>query len=186
VELDLPELAELTAQAGFPIALYEFERDMATCLQAQKTGITLQTLVEQVGSPDVQAVLADIRAGRGVSADDYQQALHARARLQQHYAQAFERTRVQALVFPTTPRTAAPIGEDATVLLNGRAVPTFPTFIRQTDPGSVAALPGVSLPIGQVQGLPVGLALDGPAQSDRHLLALAQAVQERLTPTQGT
>jgi mandelamide amidase len=84
---------------------------------------------------------------------------------------------VEALVFPTTPRTAAPIGEDETVELNGRQVPTFGTFIRNTDPGSNASLPGVSLPAGLASGLPVGLALDGPIGTDRRLLSIAAAVE---------
>jgi len=201
VEFDLPELPGLSAQAGFPIALYEFEHDMRACLQRQSNGITLATLLEQVGSPDVQAVLADLRAGKGVPEQDYQHALKARARLQQRYAQAFASHRVDALVFPTTPRTAARIGEDDTVLLNGRRMPAFATFIRNTDPGSIAALPGVSIPVGLVGpacgdlpavdppavklpavNLPAGLALDGPAHSDRRLLAIALAVQSVLPP----
>ena len=32
---------------------------------------------------------------------------------------------VAAIVFPTTPLPAAPIGEDETVMLNGERVPTF-------------------------------------------------------------
>jgi len=180
VEFDLPDLMDASARAGFPIALYEFAQDLRAWLDRQNNPLTLETLLEQVGSPDVQATLADMRAGKFIPESDYQQALQARARLQAIYAHAFETHRVDALIFPTTPRTAAKIGEDATVELNGRQVPTFPTFIRQTDPGSVAALPGVSIPAGLAHGLPVGLALDGPRLSDRRLLSIAQTVQNLL------
>jgi len=188
VEFDLPDLMDASARAGFPIALYEFAQDLRVWLDRQNNRqnngqpLTLETLLEQVGSPDVQAVLADIRAGKFIPESDYQQALQARTRLQAIYTRAFETHKVDALIFPTTPRTAAKIGEDATVELNGRQVPTFPTFIRQTDPGSVAALPGVSVPVGLAHGLPVGLALDGPIQSDRRLLSIAQTVQNLLPP----
>jgi mandelamide amidase len=38
---------------------------------------------------------------------------------------------------------------------------------------SNAGIPGVTLPIGSSpEGLPIGLALDGPASSDRRLLAI--------------
>jgi len=81
-------------------------------------------------------------------------------------------------VFPTTPLPARPIGQDQTVELNGRQVSTLLTYIRHTDPGSNAGIPGVSVPIGMTgDGLPVGLELDGPAGSDRRLLAVARAVE---------
>ena len=87
-----------------------------------------------------------------------------------------------ALIFPTTALTARPIGEDETVELNGVRGPTFGTFIRNTDPGSNAAIPGVTLPAGFSDGLPVGMALDGPAGSDRALLGIAAAIEALLPP----
>ena len=42
------------------------------------------------------------------------------------------------MVFPTTPLPAAKVGEDDTVLLNGKAVPTLATYIRNLGPGSAA------------------------------------------------
>ena len=67
--------------------------------------------------------------------------------------------------------------------LNGRRVSTFATFIRNTDPGSVAGLPGVSLPAGLTgDGLPVGLALEGLPGADRRLLSLAAAIEGLLPP----
>ena len=62
-----------------------------------------------------------------------------------------------------------------------RAVATFPTFIRNTDPGSIAGIPGISVPAGLSRvGLPVGIELDGPAGSDRHLLGVARALEADL------
>jgi len=40
-----------------------------------------------------------------------------------------------------------------------------------------AGLPQVSMPLGRVDGAPVGLSLIGPAHSDEKLLALASAIQ---------
>jgi mandelamide amidase len=55
-------------------------------------------------------------------------------------------------------------------------------LIRNTDPGSNAGLPGISLPAGlTAEGLPVGLELDGPLGTDRHLLGVAAAI-ERVLP----
>ena len=55
----------------------------------------------------------------------------------------------------------------------GAPVPTFDTMIRNTDPGSNAGIPGLSLFAGMTPGgLPVGLEIDGPVGSDTKLLGL--------------
>jgi len=52
------------------------------------------------------------------------------------------------------------------------------TVIRNTDPGSNAGIPGLSVPVGVTSGgLPVGLEFDAPYGGDRGLLALAAAVE---------
>lgn len=182
VDVELPRLSELNANASFPVALYEFVRDMREYLQARQRGVTLEQMIARVGSPDVQGAVGTLLSGGGIPEEVYQAALRARTGLQALYARTFETHRIEALVFPTTPRTAALIGEDETVELCGRQQPTFGTFIRNTDPGSNASLPGVSVPLGLAHGLPMGLALDGPIHSDRRLLAIAQAVQAVLPP----
>ena len=97
-------------------------------------------------------------------------------------ADHFRRKQIEAVVFPTTPLPAAPIGDDETVLLNGQRVPTFFTFIRNSSPGSVAGIPGISLPAAMTDaGLPLGIELDAAEGADARLLAIAQAV-ERVLP----
>jgi mandelamide amidase len=184
VEVSLPRLSEFNDAAGFPIALYEFVRDMGEYLRYAERGVDLRSLVASIGSPDVAGIAQPLVGEGAVPEAVYRDALQARRELQAVYADAFAASGVQALVFPTTPLTAAPIGQDNTVLLNGRECPTFPTFIRNTDPGSNAGIPGVTLPAGLADGLPVGLALDGPAGSDRSLLALAAAVEAILPAAQ--
>ncbi len=182
VPVSLPGIAQLNGEVSFIVALYEFVRDMTRYLAEGQRGVSFEQLVAAVASPDVKAVTGPLITGGAVPEAAYQQAMEARKKLQALYADAFSRSGAAALVFPTTPRTAARIGEDETVRLNGRTGPTFGTFIRNTDPGSNAAIPGLSLPIGLSDGLPVGLALDGPAGSDRRLLAIGAAI-ERLLPS---
>ena len=87
------------------------------------------------------------------------------------------------MIFPTTPMPARPIGEDETVEVNGKRVPTFFTYIRNTDPASNAALPGLSLPVGLTRsGLPVGIELDAPSGHDARLLAIGLAYEASLPP----
>lgn len=168
---------QASGEAGFPIALFEFVRDMTRYLRDKQRGITFEQLIAGIGSLDVKGLATPLLGEGAIPQAVYEQALVARRRLQSLYAGCFESNRVDALVFPTTPRTAARIGEDETVMLNGRACPTFLTFIRNTDPGSNAGIPGLTLPIGLADGLPVGLALDGPAGTDRRLLAIAAAIE---------
>lgn len=182
VPVALPGIAQLDGEVSFVVALYEFVRDMTAYLRDRSRGIGLEELIAGIGSPDVKAVVGPLLGGGAVPEAGYRQALETRKRLRSLYADVFASSGVAALAFPTTPSTAAKIGEDETFVLNGRPVPTFATFIRNTDPGSNAALPGLSLPIGLADGLPVGLALDGPAHSDRRLLAIGMAIEAALPP----
>ena len=66
-------------------------------------------------------------------------------------------------------------------MLNGVPVPTLATYIRNLGPGSRYGIPGVTLPAGMTKaGLPVGIAIDGPANSDAQLLAIALALETAL------
>lgn len=180
VDVDMSALSELNASVSFPVVFFEFVRDMREYLDVRGRGVALEELIAAVGSPDVRGAVGTLLTGGGIPEDVYESALGARAQMQALYKQTFESHRIEALVFPTTPRVAAFIGEDETVELNGAQLPTFGTFIRNTDPGSNASLPGVTIPLGLAHSLPVGLALDGPMNSDHRLLAIAEAVQSAL------
>lgn len=182
VPVDLSGVAALNASTGFPIALHEFVRDMRDYLAYAGRGIGFDALVAGVKSPDVRAIVTPLLGDGAISGAAYDQAMACRQQLQNLYAQAFLSAGVHALVFPTTPALAAPAGENTEVVVNGQPQPVFPTFIRNTDPGSNAGLPGLTLPIGLSAGLPVGLALDGMPGSDRLLLSLGSAI-EKLFPT---
>jgi Asp-tRNA(Asn)/Glu-tRNA(Gln) amidotransferase A subunit family amidase len=68
------------------------------------------------------------------------------------------------------------------VSINGNApIDEMSAYLRNTDPGSNAGIPGLSLPAGlTTEGLPVGLELDGPLGSDRRLLAIGVAFEQVL------
>ena len=140
----------------------------------------MNDVLDGIGSPDVRGVVASQLGADAMPEAVYRTALEVdRPRLQRTYADYFAGQAVDAVLFPTSPVSARPIGEDETIDLNGERVPTFPTFIRNTDPGSNAGIPGISLPTGLTStGLPIGMELDGPAGSDARLLAVAAAVEE--------
>lgn len=185
VPCDLPQVPLLDQAAGFAITLHETVADLNGYLAEGGCGLDLAALAERAASPDVRAILQDLLAAGRVPEELYRRALtRDRPRLQAAYAEAFRSAGVEALLFPTTPLPASPIGEDETTLLNGRAVSTFHAFIRNCSPASVAGIPGLSLPAGlTANGLPVGLELDGPAGSDRRLLAIGLALEAVLPPT---
>ncbi|MGY3076639.1 Asp-tRNA(Asn)/Glu-tRNA(Gln) amidotransferase A subunit family amidase [Bradyrhizobium sp. LM6.10] len=184
VEIEMPQLAELNGQVGFPVALYEAYDDMVAYLAHTGTGITIDALAREIASPDVKATYDGLVIPRKLPGPDttlvdagpiYEAAIKsARPALQALYGRTFADNRLDAIAFPTTPRVAIASNPDASSLEN------FGLFIQNTDPGSNAGLPGIQIPIalGAVSKLPIGLELDGPAGSDRCLLAVGMALEK--------
>ena len=181
VEVDMPGLAELNGKVSFPVALYEANVDLTRYLKRYRIPLDIKGLAERIASPDVKGLFASAivpGAKDAIPEKVYRDALATRPALQRLYAETFKTHGIAALVFPTTPLPAAPVGDDQTTKLNGADVPTFSTFIQNTDPGSNAGIPGLTVPIGRTAaGLPVGLELDGPAGSDRRLLGIGLALE---------
>ena len=178
VEIDLAELASLDAEIGFPIALHETVTDLNRYLTEHGTGLDFAELARRTVSPDVKAILEGLAGAGAVPEQAYHEAMKRRPALQDLYRREFGEQGCAAIVFPTTPTPPPAIGEDETFNLNGQSVPTFTTIIRNTGPGSVAGIPGISLPAGMTAaGLPVGIELSGPESNDRGLLAIAAAVE---------
>lgn len=180
LEVSLDGLQTLNAAIGFPVALYELLEDLPAYLRRGGHAVTLSMVAAAIGSPDVADIVHGVLR-EPVKKQAYQDALAARLLLQQAYRKCFESYRIDALVFPTAPLTAPLIGDDETVEFQGKRVPIFNAFIRNTDPASNAGIPGISLPAGLApNGLPVGLELDGPVHSDRRLLSIAAAIEQVL------
>ena len=186
VPLEMTGIFALNEKVGFPVALYEVGRDLPAFLERWETGVSLDEVVAGLASPDVAGVFGQFVVGdQKMPEAAYRAAVETfRPRLQEAYAETFARDKLDAIVFPTTPLAAPPItGSDETVELDGERLPTFLTYIRNTDPGSNAGLPGLTIPIGlDSRGLPIGLAFDGPAFSDRNLLAVGLAAEAVLGP----
>ena len=180
VEADLAGIGAINEAISFTVALYETRRDLDRYLEREGLKQRFADIVAQTASPDVTGVLSSLLdPATAVPEQAYREAITIhRPRLIELYRSYFAGQGVAAVAFPTTPLPAPLIGDDETVMLNGRALPTFMTVIRNTDPGSNAGIPGISVPVGMTSGgLPVGLEFDGPAGGDRDLLALAAAVE---------
>jgi indoleacetamide hydrolase len=181
LDVDMSDEARFDNEAGFPIALYETVTDLDRYLNEHEAGFDFAGLVAKVASPDVKGILQSLTGTGAVPEEAYRKALQQRAVMQDTYRRHFREHGVAAIIFPTTPAPAAKIGEDETFMLNGKAAPTFPTFIRNTSPGSVGGIPGISLPVGMTKsGLPIGMEISGPPDSDLRLLAIAAALEPLL------
>ena len=123
------------------------------------------------------AVRSRLQSGFEIRAVDYVDALEARRRL--HAAVARALNGADALVLPTLPIVAPPIGAPDVALsaAPGDRMTVRAAMLRLTQPFNLTGHPALSLPIATT-GLPVGLQLAGGwGQTDR-LLALAAGCEK--------
>jgi mandelamide amidase len=86
---------------------------------------------------------------------------------------------LDALLLPTTPLPAAPIGDDVDTELLGQKVNTFLTFIKNCDPISVVGYPAITVPAGYGKtGLPIGLQIVARPWEEANLLSMAYAFEQ--------
>jgi len=182
VVADIPDIETLNAASSLPVVLHETNKHLRAYIAEHLPNTTVDDFIAQIRSPDVKAMVSEACAD-AITEQHYAVAVtEHRAALQHAYEAYFTNNAVEAMLFPTTPLPAAPITDNLeTVPLNAEEVAAFPTYIRNTDPSSGAGIPGISIPTNALQTeLPVGLELDGPAGSDRRLLAIALAVEQIL------
>jgi Asp-tRNA(Asn)/Glu-tRNA(Gln) amidotransferase A subunit family amidase len=192
VDVDMPDLQKANDAASFPVALYEAYDDLKAYLAKYQTGVSVEQVAAAIASKDVKGTYDDLVVPRKLptpngmidGASAYAAAMRdARPALVKVYTDTFQRYGIDALIGPTTPAVAATQGPEAS------SQPTFLLFIRNTDPGSNAGIPGLTIPagLGSSSGLPVGISLDGPRGSDQRLLAIGIAIERVLgrTPPPG-
>jgi aspartyl-tRNA(Asn)/glutamyl-tRNA(Gln) amidotransferase subunit A len=99
----------------------------------------------------------------------YLKAEKTRTLIRQDFDSAFERFDV--LLGPTSPTVAFKIGE--------KVADPYAMYLNDvfTIPANLAGIPGISIPAGFSEGLPVGLQLLGPAFGEATLLRVADAFQ---------
>jgi aspartyl-tRNA(Asn)/glutamyl-tRNA(Gln) amidotransferase subunit A len=102
----------------------------------------------------------------------YGQAQRVRTLIVQEHRAAFER--FDLLMSPTSPTVAFPIGERAADPLAMYAADLL------TIPSCLAGLPGLNVPCGLSEGLPVGLQLIGPQFGENTLFRAGHALERAL------
>ena len=115
-----------------------------------------------------------IMLGTFVLSSGYYDAYYKRAKVVQkvirdEFSAAFEQCDI--LLTPTTPSTAFRLGENV-----GDPLKMYASDIC-TVTVNIAGLPGMSVPCGRLNGLPVGMQLIGPAFSEQRLFDVAYAFQ---------
>lgn len=99
----------------------------------------------------------------------YKKAQQVRTLVAHDYQQAFEK--VDVIVGPTTPSVAFPVGEKIDDPLEMYLNDVY------TVPANLAGIPGVSIPCGLANGLPVGMQILGKHFDEAGLLRVAHAYQ---------
>jgi aspartyl-tRNA(Asn)/glutamyl-tRNA(Gln) amidotransferase subunit A len=99
----------------------------------------------------------------------YRKAQKVRTLISEEFARVFER--VDAIVCPTSPVTAFPLGTRSDPL-------SMYLLDVLTVPVNLAGLPGVSVPCGMVGGLPAGLQVVAPRFMDARALRIAHAYEQ--------
>jgi indoleacetamide hydrolase len=186
VDLDVPDLGRLIESTTDAVQNHDVRVELPKYLARYGAPVTFDDVV-RAASRDIRDTFAhDVLPGAPgfVSEATYHAAVteHLPA-LRRTFREYFVRTRAVALVLPATMVTAPRIGDETELNVAGRAVRFDIAVARNIAPGSTAGLPGLVLPAGvAANGLPVALEFDGPAGSDRALLALGAALEKVLPP----
>jgi aspartyl-tRNA(Asn)/glutamyl-tRNA(Gln) amidotransferase subunit A len=160
-----------TAEASSNLARFDGVR-----YGARRGGETLSGLYHDTRSdgfgPEVKRriLLGTFALSSGYHDAYYGRAQKVRALLQHDFAVAFRE--VDALLCPTSPEPAFALGEKSADPLSMYLADVF------TVPASLAGLPALSVPAAfSAEGLPIGMQLIGPADSEPLLFRLARAVE---------
>jgi amidase len=175
---DIPQVGKYD-DAELEVLLYEFKADLDGYLRQLGPSAPVKSLADVIAFNEAHAdrelvqfgqdlMLKAVKKG-GLDSSGYRRAL-ARDRLLarvQGLDAALARHRLDALIAPTTAPAwiIDPISGDH--YLGG-----------SSTPAAVAGYPSVTVPMGAVRGLPVGLSFIGPAWSEARLIALAYAFEQ--------
>ena len=114
--------------------------------------------------------------------DEWLEADEARAEFRRRMKSFFERWDVlvtPAAPVPAFPHDRRPKAKRTLKAADGSSV-AYDAMVHWSALSTVCGLPAITLPVGLVNGLPVGVQLIGPRDGDARLLAIAQGIEERL------
>lgn len=143
-------------------------------LRAEASAVHARWIRQRPGSYGTD-VRVRLQLGALVSGVDYVVAQRARDRIRDAIGRWFDA--VDVLILATTPITAPAIGDRA---VRWRAVeePVDGALVRLTSPFNLAGLPALSVPCGEIGGLPVGVQVVGRWNDEARVLAVGQLLEE--------
>jgi aspartyl-tRNA(Asn)/glutamyl-tRNA(Gln) amidotransferase subunit A len=162
-----------TAEASSNLARYDGVR-----YGPRAEGATYREMVERTrdagfgDEPKRRIMLGTYALSAGYYDAYYGQAQKVRTLIMREHADAFEQFDV--LATPTSPTVAFPVGDKAADPLAMYACDLL------TIPSCLAGLPGLSVPCGFSEGLPVGIQLIGPQLSENTLFRAGHALERAL------
>jgi indoleacetamide hydrolase len=184
VEAEVPGVRRLIEKSADLVVDHDVRVELARYLAANGAKARFDEVVDRA-SPDIRAIFEhEVLPGSPafVSESAYETAVKVYLpRLRRTFRDYFARTGAAALLFPTTMVTAPRIGDEGELNVRGGKVSFDVAIGRNIAPGSRAGLPGLVIPAGiAADGLPVALEFDGPAGTDRKLLALGVSIEQAL------
>jgi aspartyl-tRNA(Asn)/glutamyl-tRNA(Gln) amidotransferase subunit A len=162
------------AEASSNLARYDGVRyGHRTQLEGDRYEMYTRTRDEGFGDEPKRRILVGTYAlSAGYFDAYYGQAQKVRTMLIREHAEAFER--FDLLVTPTSPTVAFELG--------ARTADPLAMYLSDllTIPSCMAGLPGLSMPCGLSEGLPVGLQLVGPQFSENRLFRVGHALEQAI------
>jgi aspartyl-tRNA(Asn)/glutamyl-tRNA(Gln) amidotransferase subunit A len=181
-ECSLPRSVEYGLPCYYLIAPAEASSNLARYdgvrYGPREAGETYREMVERTrdagfgDEPKRRIMLGTYALSAGYYEAFYGQAQKVRTLIIREHAEAFDRFDV--LVSPTSPTVAFPVGERTADPLAMYASDLL------TIPSCMAGLPGLNVPVGLSEGLPVGLQLIGPQFSENTLFRAGHALERAL------
>lgn len=178
-----PRIVECVAQAARALSV-RASADLAEVEQARAAAYVI-TAVEgaELHARDLRERPCDfephirdrMRANALLPAQWYVRAQRFRSRFHRQLLSLFQD--VDVLLAPSTPWCATLLGQES-VNLNGRDLPTRPSTGLLTQPISFVGLPVAAVPVGRVDGLPVGMQIIAAPWREDLCLRVARALEE--------
>jgi len=144
---------------------------------ARYDGIRFGHTRDKFGSEPIRRIiLGTFTSSSGYADQYYNKALAVRALIRQDFDKVFDQSGdgVDLIVTPTTPTTAFKLGEKSSDPLQMYLSDIF------TVPANLAGIPGLVIPVGLHQGLPVGLQIMGPHFSESTMFDLAKQLEQKI------
>ena len=187
VEQDIPNLAGLVEETSLITLGGAFRSDMIAYLNERNTGVSFQSLADQIANPFVRGWIEPYLSPSADILQAYAETMAtAMPKLKQTYESYLRDNRLDAALFPTAPVTAGiELNMDGDMIIEGETIPGGVWLnIQNTGPATLWGGPGLSIPAGLSDGgLPIGIEIDGVIGGDKKLLSLGLGIEAVMPPT---